>query len=409
YVIDAFNHDKPYDQFIREQVAGDLIAATTPANHAELVTATGFIATSRRFGFDPQNYQHLTIQDTIDTVGQAVLGLSLGCARCHDHKFDPISAADYYALYGIFDSTRYAFPGSEEKNRPRDLVPMVPPAEAAARQKTYDETLARLIAEVKEVDARKAAIEPEFRAVVGIDGSFEAQKIAMGPGIPWGYFDGARVTASSQSPYTNVYPTGSRGISLPNNAANNAIVQTLPVNRKPETHDRVYYNLDFRFASGGNGTYRIYLGHGPGQSAAVELYFNAHQFFVRSGDAHEPVRELREGVWYNLQVVADLDARTYSGTVGLPGELTRFSGKAFSSGWDGNLDCTFIDGYGQIPGHKPASDVDNLAVSDAPFPPPDEPSAGSASDRSIEAYTKVGTLRAALGDLDARRAVAEQA
>ena len=93
------------------------------------MTATGFIAISRRFGFDPENYQHLTIQDTIDTLGQAVLGLSLGCARCHDHKYDPVSAADYYALYGIFDSTRYAFPGSEEKKRPRDFVPAVPARE----------------------------------------------------------------------------------------------------------------------------------------------------------------------------------------------------------------------------------------------------------------------------------------
>jgi hypothetical protein len=75
--------------------------------------ATGFIALSRRFGFDPQNYHHLTIQDTIDTLGQAVLGLTLGCARCHDHKYDPVTRQDYCGVYGIFASTRYAFPGSE--------------------------------------------------------------------------------------------------------------------------------------------------------------------------------------------------------------------------------------------------------------------------------------------------------
>jgi hypothetical protein len=88
--------------------------------------ATGYIALSRRFGFDPQNYHHLTIQDTIDNLGQSMLGLSLGCARCHHHKFDPVSMSDYYALYGIFASTRYAFPGSEEKHRPRDFVPLGP-------------------------------------------------------------------------------------------------------------------------------------------------------------------------------------------------------------------------------------------------------------------------------------------
>ena len=133
YVIDAFNADKPYDEFVREQVAGDLLAAEgPPEKRAERTIATGFIAVARRFGFDPQNYHHLTIEDTIDTLGKTVLGLTVSCARCHDHKFDPISRGDYYALYGIFDSTRYPFPGSEEKNRPRDLVPLGPNERAYA-------------------------------------------------------------------------------------------------------------------------------------------------------------------------------------------------------------------------------------------------------------------------------------
>ena len=84
---------------------------------------------ARRFGFDPQNYHHLTIADTLDTLGKSVLGLSIGCARCHDHKFDPIPLADYYALYGIFASSRYAFPGSEERHRPENFLPLAPPAE----------------------------------------------------------------------------------------------------------------------------------------------------------------------------------------------------------------------------------------------------------------------------------------
>ena len=89
YVIDAFNADKPYDQFVREQIAGDLLARGPPDKAAERLIATGFLAVARRFGFDPQNYHHLTIEDTIDTLGKSVLGLTLACARCHDHKFDP--------------------------------------------------------------------------------------------------------------------------------------------------------------------------------------------------------------------------------------------------------------------------------------------------------------------------------
>ena len=154
YVLASFNADKPYDRFVREQIAGDIYANEAPAEqHEELVTATGFIAISRRFGFDPQNYQHLTIQDTIDTLGQAVLGLSLGCARCHNHKFDPVNSTDYYALYGIFDSTRYAFPASEEVKRPRDFVPAVTAVEARrikeARERELHDVSARIDAAKK--------------------------------------------------------------------------------------------------------------------------------------------------------------------------------------------------------------------------------------------------------------------
>jgi mono/diheme cytochrome c family protein len=149
YALASFNADKPYDRFIREQIAGDIYAnEAPPEQHEELVTATGFIAISRRFGFDPENYQHLTIQDTIDTLGQGVLGLSLGCARCHNHKFDPVNSADYYALYGIFDSTRYAYPASEEKKRPSDFVPAVSQQQARRLKKVYDEELRTLSARI---------------------------------------------------------------------------------------------------------------------------------------------------------------------------------------------------------------------------------------------------------------------
>ncbi len=177
YVIKAFSDDLPYDQFLREQVAGDLLARDDPGvRYAEQVAATGFIAQSRRFGYDPQNYQHLTIQDTIDTVGQATMGLSLGCARCHHHKYDPITSGDYYGLYGIFASTRYAFPGSEEKHSPSDFVPMLPPEEATAKKRAYDETLAWLDASIKAADPALFAAEiaelKQARAAMVSDGPY---------------------------------------------------------------------------------------------------------------------------------------------------------------------------------------------------------------------------------------------
>jgi len=167
YVIDAFNQDKPYDQFVREQIAGDLLALEGPREkYAERVVATGYLAVSRRFGFDSENYMHLTIEDTLDTLGKSILGLSIACARCHDHKFDPISAADYYALFGIFSSSRYAFPGSEEKKRSRDMVPLVPPQEVDAQKKALAEKVAPLETELKRLDTEKAALDAHVKARV---------------------------------------------------------------------------------------------------------------------------------------------------------------------------------------------------------------------------------------------------
>lgn len=107
YVIDAFNNDKPYDQFIREQIAGDLLPANSPGEKAEQLIATGFLAlgvkdVNQRFKV---RFIMDNVDEQIDTVTRSVLALTASCARCHDHKFDPIPTTDYYALAGIFRST----------------------------------------------------------------------------------------------------------------------------------------------------------------------------------------------------------------------------------------------------------------------------------------------------------------
>jgi Protein of unknown function (DUF1553)/Protein of unknown function (DUF1549) len=155
YVIDAFNQDKPYDQFIREQLAGDLLAKKLPADaptgrYAELVTATGYIAIARRFGFDIEKDHYLTLDDTIDTLGKSLLGLTIGCARCHDHKYDPISVRDYYAMYGIFESTRYPYPGCEKTKQPRDLVPLLSPDELRRTAEPFNQAKMALEQQLKE-------------------------------------------------------------------------------------------------------------------------------------------------------------------------------------------------------------------------------------------------------------------
>ena len=108
YVIDAFNRDKPYDQFIREQVAGDVLDWETDAQRREQLIATGFLAIGPFALVDADKVQLRmdVIDNQIDTVGRVILGMTLGCARCHDHKFDPVSHREYYALAGIFRSTK---------------------------------------------------------------------------------------------------------------------------------------------------------------------------------------------------------------------------------------------------------------------------------------------------------------
>jgi hypothetical protein len=109
YVVGAFNSDLPYDQFVREQLAGDLMGDDgDPGTRLRRVIATGFLVLGPKMlaEDDPRKMQMDIIDEQIDTIGKTFLGLTLGCARCHDHKFDPIPTADYYALAGILKSTK---------------------------------------------------------------------------------------------------------------------------------------------------------------------------------------------------------------------------------------------------------------------------------------------------------------
>ncbi len=609
YVIDAFNADKPYDQFIQEQIAGDVLAARatnlTNERYAEQITATGYLAISRRFGFDSENYHHLTIQDTIDNLGQAILGLSLGCARCHDHKFDPVSMQDYYGLYAIFDSSRYAFPGSEQKQKVRSMVPLLPPSEAIPKWRAFDQRVASLAASLEKgkqgvpaailrslhdmdgdfemqapaaggsngvlvppwlyegkiavtnaaqspfknlngrgkvgasiaadaggyriaqtlyprrnrnncrvlnvnldfrVDAhskatgthrfwigqnsnspafvvhiatdsvtlingkRSAAIGKvtagewhnlqlrlnltdgtiesllatgsdsrqilhemsspftqldaidlvvlesdreipapaiefdnlgvqegfippatinlptsqgadqvvdeaeltrQLNEQVGMDGNFEFQTVDQAPSAPWnpGPNSVVRIASRAQSSITNIFAGGRLGVHMPNRAEYDGFGLTLLKKWTSEDTHQLFATFDFRLAdvaAGADGSWRFYIGHGPGNSAAVEMYFNGKQLFNRSGDAREAIHPLSPGQWNQLQLTLDLKSKTFGGLLQNGNHSIPFDGK-FAAGWDGSIDYSFIDSYGHIPGVRPAIDVDNYEIRDAAF------------------------------------------
>ena len=166
YVIDAFNADVPYDRFLHEQIAGDILAADgPPEDYARRVIATGFVAQAKRFGTFKLEDIHQIVEDNLNTTGQVVLGLSLRCARCHDHKYDPISSRDYYGLYGYFAGARYPFAGAEELKKPSDFAPLIPPAEQQARKARHAAEVAGLKAELSKAEADKKLPPDRIKAL----------------------------------------------------------------------------------------------------------------------------------------------------------------------------------------------------------------------------------------------------
>lgn len=150
YVIKAFNDDKPFDRFIIEQLAADQLSLEP--SEQESLAAMGFLTVGRRF----MGRQHDIIDDRIDVVTRGFLGLSVACARCHDHKYDPIPTADYYSLYGVFASSY----------EPEEL-PLLGDSSAAPE---YQEFLAAKAEKEREVDQwleeRRLATEEELRSRV---------------------------------------------------------------------------------------------------------------------------------------------------------------------------------------------------------------------------------------------------
>ncbi len=126
YVIDSFNEDKPYNKFLTEQIAGDLLPYEEYSEQAEYLVATGFLAMGPKSlnQQNPRQFKADLVDEQIDTVTRAILGTTVACARCHDHKFDPIPTTDYYAMAGIFGSTDtyYGTVGTQGNRRSSDLL-----------------------------------------------------------------------------------------------------------------------------------------------------------------------------------------------------------------------------------------------------------------------------------------------
>jgi hypothetical protein len=175
YVIAAYNADKPFDRFIKEQLAGDLLPAANDKEKAEHAIATGFLAIGPKSHneMNRRQFEMDLIDEQIDTTTQAFLGLTIACARCHDHKFDPIPQKDYYALAGIFRSTEtcYGTVRTIQSNHPSPLIQLPPkcgePAGIAPLSQARRETLEKQISDMREQIAQ-ATGRDAFLSTIGI-------------------------------------------------------------------------------------------------------------------------------------------------------------------------------------------------------------------------------------------------
>jgi len=225
YVIDAFHADKPFDQFIREQIAGDLLPDSGDADRAKKLIATGFLAVGPKplNGTDPRQFAVDLADEQIDTVSQAFMGMTVSCARCHDHKFDPISQKDYTALAGILLSTetRFGTVGGVQGRNASTLIEIpasaglkkidrrMDPAVYAQKKAEHDKIVARrdaalaarrgggggsdqmssfdvvrLITRAKQIETEIIAFNPDGTTKPRIMGAFDKPTVAPATGRP---------------------------------------------------------------------------------------------------------------------------------------------------------------------------------------------------------------------------------
>ncbi len=202
WVVEAINRDMPFDQFIVHQIAGDLL----PSPKGEEIYPEGLIATTflsngvwDRGDACKAKIVSDMVQDQIDTIGQAFMGLTLGCARCHHHKYDPVSHEDYYALSGIFYSTHIlqalGNPGAEYVLKRTPLVPKSYLAQQAEQKKRLD-AIKTSLSELDKKNPKPAADSPERTTLIKERDKLQAELLPAPPvaeaaqegGTPGGMF-----------------------------------------------------------------------------------------------------------------------------------------------------------------------------------------------------------------------------
>ena len=187
YVYDSFNKDKPYDQFVREQIAGDLLTAKNDEQRNEMLTATGFLTLGPKSLNTKNNEQYRMdmADEQLDVATRGVMALSVACARCHDHKFDPIPTADYYSLVGIFRSTDVlggVKPGNNKTGYSGDYAHLVSSSHKSGMSAADRKRLAELNVELDKAKEALQELRVEARKAVANSGNGKAAKNAKAKG-----------------------------------------------------------------------------------------------------------------------------------------------------------------------------------------------------------------------------------
>jgi hypothetical protein len=188
YVIRAFNEDRPYDRFLTEQLAGDLLTEGAPdpspkplRRKPEHLIATGYY----RLGVwddepvDPEQALYDDLDDIVSTTGQVFLGLTLGCARCHDHKLDPLPQKDYYRFLAFFNGLRRYGARSQESVEEASIRPIAPEAEVAKNREAVRAYRAKLRENREAIEAVEARVRPDLTPVEKEEWETETRRLPI--------------------------------------------------------------------------------------------------------------------------------------------------------------------------------------------------------------------------------------
>ena len=197
WVVNAFNNDMPYDKFVTHQIAGDILATNVPGQFdTNALIATGVFVIGEWGTGDADKEKMLTdiVDDQIDVTSRGFLGLTMTCARCHDHKFDPISADDYYGLAGIFFSSHILpNPGTKTASSPVLRIPLVSGVELAAhnvREQRNTELERELAAKNTGADEERNRLERARKELSGLDRKVPVAHALQEGGTPRSAYEG---------------------------------------------------------------------------------------------------------------------------------------------------------------------------------------------------------------------------